>query len=259
MESRVNYTLVGLFVLFLGAIGIFIPLWLTSGLNQQEFRTYIVYMNESVDGLSPSAGVNYNGVDVGHVKQIKLNPHNTEQVILLLDIKAGTPITTNTTATLQSQGITGVAYIGLSGGKLQNAQPLQTLPGETYPRIKAMPSIRVRLDTALTTLMNDLNALNKQLNNLISPANTKALSEILKNINSLSSDLSAHGENMGKSIDALNKLMQQLSQTSQNFPETSQHFQEVLSNLQSLSEEIKQNPSVVIRGKTQRSLGPGEK
>jgi len=259
MESRINYTIVGLFVLLLGAAGIFIPLWLTSGLNQQEFRTYIVYMNEAVDGLSPNAGVNYNGVEVGHVKQIKLNPKNTEQVILLLDIQEGTPITTNTTATLQSQGITGVAYIGLSGGKLENAKPLQTLPGETYPRIKAIPSIRVRLDTALSTLMADLNTLNKQLENLISPQNTKAFGEILKNVNSLSHDLATHGDSIGKSLDSLNKLMHQLSQTSQNFPETSQHLQEVMNNVESLSAEIKNNPSVIIRGKSPPSLGPGEK
>lgn len=259
MESRVNYTLVGLFVLLLGAMGIIIPLWLTSGLNQQQYRTYETYMNEAVDGLSVGSTVNYNGVIVGQVKQIKLNPKNTEQVILYLDIKSDTPITTNTTAVLQSQGLTGVAYVGLRGGVLDNAKPLVVLPGELYPRIKALPSIRVRLDTALTNLTNNLYTLSKQLDALVSPENTKAFGQILKNVNQLTSQLALHGDSMGKSLDSLNKLLRELSQTSQDFPDSAQSLQSVLSNLQSLSEELKQNPSVIVRGKPPRELGPGEK
>ena len=35
---------------------------------------------------------------------------------LILSIEEGTPITTSTSATLISQGITGVTYVGLSAG-----------------------------------------------------------------------------------------------------------------------------------------------
>ena len=232
MESRVNYALVGLFVIFLGVMAIAIPLWLSSGLNQVKYIKYEVFMNESVDGLSPNAPVKYNGVDVGHVSKIQLNFRNTQQVDLLLDIKEGTPITTNTTATLRSQGVTGVAYVGLSGGKVEGAQALTILPGNKYPIIKATPSTMVRIDAAVTQLLTNMNTLSKQLSNTLSPENQEMLKQTLRNFNQIGT---------------------------QRLPETLTQLQGVLTNLQGITQEVKRNPSVLVRGKANLKLGPGEK
>ncbi|HEV2613893.1 MAG TPA: MlaD family protein [Gammaproteobacteria bacterium] len=232
MESRVNYGLVGLFVLFLGAAAIFIPLWLSSNLGNVKYVKYTVFMNEAVDGLSPNAPVKYNGVDVGHVTKIQLNLKNTQQVELLLLIKEGTPITTHTTATLRSQGVTGVAYIGLNGGKSDGAQPLTTLPGNHYPIIPSTPSTMVRIDTAVTQLLANMNSLSTQLSNALSPENQLLLKQTLRNFNQIGS---------------------------QRLPETLTQLQGVLSNLQGITQEVKRNPSVLVRGKASVTLGPGEK
>jgi len=231
MESRVNYGLVGLFVLLLGMAAIFIPLWLSSGLNRAHYAEYIVYMNEAVDGLSPNAPVKYNGVDVGQVKTIRLNLKNTQQVELELNIKEGTPITTNTTATLRSQGVTGVAYVGLNGGKLEGAQPLTALPGNDYPIIPSTPSTMVRIDMAVTQLLGNMNTLSKQLSTTLSPENQLLLQQTLRNFNQLGN---------------------------QRLPETLTQLQSVLTNLQSITQDVKENPSVLVRGKSHSKLGPGE-
>ena len=232
MESRVNYALVGLFVLLLGMAAVFIPLWLSSGLNSAKYSTYVVFMNESVDGLSPNAPVKYNGVNVGNVVDVKLNLKNTQQVELVLNIKEGTPITTHTTATLRSQGVTGVAYVGLNGGVLEGAQPLTTLPGNEYPIIPSTPSTMVRIDMAVTQLLGNMNTLSKQLSSTLSPENQLLLEQTLRNFNQLGS---------------------------QRLPETLTQLQSVLTNLQSITQEVKQNPSVLVRGKGHTKLGPGEK
>lgn len=232
MESRVNYGLVGLFVLCLGAAAIFIPLWLSSGLNRAKYTTYLVFMNEAVDGLSPNAPVKYNGVDVGHVTSVQLNLKNTQQVEIFLDIKQGTPITTHTTATLRSQGVTGVAYVGLNGGVLNGAQPLTILPGNKYPVITSTPSTMVRIDTAVTQLLSNMTTLSKQLSNTLSPENQLLLKQTLRNFNQIGS---------------------------QRLPETLTQLQGVLSNLQGITQEVKRNPSVLVRGKANVVLGPGEK
>jgi len=248
VESRVNYTLVGIFVLLLSAAGIIIPLWLSASLNQEQYKTYMVYMNESVDGLSANAPVNYNGVNVGFVKNIALNPQNTEQVQLKLNIKEGTPITTNTTATLQSQGVTGFAYVGLNGGSVNGAKTLMAKPGEPYPIIKSTPSIRVRLDTALTQLMGNLTTISKQLNELLTPRNQKLVGSILNNTNNLTMELTSQVQALQSTLSTLN----------QNLPSTVTQMQGVLSNMQSITNEIKENPAVIVRGKAKPSLGPGE-
>jgi phospholipid/cholesterol/gamma-HCH transport system substrate-binding protein len=187
MESRVNYGLVGLFVLLLGAAAIFIPLWLSAGLNRSEYSTYVVFMKESVDGLSPNAPVKYNGVDIGHVKDIKLDFTNTQQVELFLEIKEGTPITTHTTATMRSQGVTGVGYMGLSGGKPDGAEPLTAQSGQSYPIIPSTPSTMVRIDTAVTQLLANMNRLSDQLSSTLSPENQLLLKQTLRNFNQLGS------------------------------------------------------------------------
>lgn len=258
MESRVNYALVGLFVLLLGAIAIIIPLWLSSGLNQQQYKAYLVYMNEAVDGLSTNATVSYNGVSVGYVKDITLNPTNPAQVELLLNIKEGTSITTNTTATLRSQGITGVAYIGLNGGTLKNARPLLPKPGERYPVIKAAPSLMVRLDTALTQLMTNINNLSQQLSGTLSPENQKLLTNILKNTNKFTQNFAGQSAQLDATIRSLNTVLQNTSESTQNLPVMANQLQRVLTNLQAISSDIKQNPSVLVRGKATAKLGPGE-
>lgn len=231
MESRVNYGLVGLFVLLLGIALVVFPLWLSSGLNRARYNFYTVYMNESVDGLSPNAPVKYNGVNVGNVADISLDSKNTQLVKLELKIKDNTPITTNTTATLRSQGVTGVAYIGLNGGVIQGAEPLKALPGQDYPVIPSTPSTMVRIDAAVTQLLGNINKLSSQLSSAFNPENELLLKQTLRNFNQLGG---------------------------QRLPETLTQFQGVLNNLEGITQEVKQNPSILVRGKTAPRLGPGE-
>src|SRR4029079_3824736 len=105
------------FVLVLGAALIAGVLWLASGgAWQQKYDLYLAVSDESVAGLSLSAPVKYNGVDVGKVREIRLAQDNPERVILLFAIERGTPIKEDTEAVLKIQGLTGIAYVELSGG-----------------------------------------------------------------------------------------------------------------------------------------------
>ena len=73
MESKVNFTIVGLFTLTLVAALIAILLWLgTGGRYYKVYDTYYAYMNESVSGLNLNAPVKYRGVEVGNVRDISL-------------------------------------------------------------------------------------------------------------------------------------------------------------------------------------------
>src|SRR5687768_2587669 len=111
METKVNYTIVGAFIILLIAAICLGIIWLASGLSLEKYTTYLVYMQESVSGLSVDSTVEYNGVDVGKVKSIELNHKNPQLVEVLLSIKSTTPITRGTSATLTSRGVTGVVYI----------------------------------------------------------------------------------------------------------------------------------------------------
>ena len=105
-----NYALVGAFVLALGAALIAGALWLAAGgASAQAYDLYLAIEDESVAGLNLNAPVKYNGVDVGKVKGIHLDPANPERVRLIFAIERGTPIKEDTVAVLKTQGLTGIA------------------------------------------------------------------------------------------------------------------------------------------------------
>src|SRR3990167_6657691 len=134
METNINYAAVGAFVISLIVAAVLAIIWLSSGFSVKHYTRYKVYMQESVTGLNTDSPVEFNGVDVGSVKNIHLDKKNPQLVILLLDINASTPITQGTVATLQTRGVTGVTYMALKV-KSENLTPIKVLKGETYPVI----------------------------------------------------------------------------------------------------------------------------
>ncbi len=191
MESKVNFAVVGAFVLILGALLIGGVLWLSSGKSYRKaYDTYLIYMSESVSGLSLDAPVRYRGVQVGGVRRIELAPGNAELVQLTLDIEHGTPVKRDTVATLRVQGLTGIAHVELSGDS-RDAPPLKPGPGEKYPVIPTGPSLMLRLDTAVTALFTNLNRSSESVNALLDEENRVALRRTLANLERLSGTLAA--------------------------------------------------------------------
>ena len=139
MEPKVNYMIVGLFVVLLGVALLGGILWLSRTDYRGVYDRYYSYMTESVSGLSTDASVKYRGVDVGRVKEIVLDPANPEEVRLALDLVRGTPVKENTVAVLETQGLTGLTTVNLTGGT-RDSPLLTAKPGETYPVIKSGPS-----------------------------------------------------------------------------------------------------------------------
>jgi phospholipid/cholesterol/gamma-HCH transport system substrate-binding protein len=272
METNVNYSIVGVFVISLVAVIIFSIIWLSAGVTSNKFKLYKVYMTESVSGLSIDSPVEYNGVSVGQVKSIELNQKNPQLVEVLLGIKQNTPITQGTIATLNVKGLTGIAFIALQDKGL-NTAPLVALDGQEYPIIKTAPSFFLRLDTAITKLNENLHSVSTSIRTLLDQENLRAFKEILLNVRKITGTLAANSADFstimkntaaasGKFaplLDSSTTAMQVFS--SQTLPAANSaagNFSTVGSNLSAASQEIKQNPAILIRGRTPRALGPGE-
>ena len=200
MEPKVNYVLVGLFVALLGATVLAGILWLGKTDYRGVYDRYVAYMRESVAGLSVNSTVKYRGVDVGRVKDVALNPDNPEEVQLTLDIVRGTPIKTDTIAVLETQGLTGLATINLTGGS-REAPPLQALEGQEYPVIRTGPSLFFRLDYAisrllseegLTHLLADLDMAAKGAAEVLDEENRTALKQTIKDLSEVAQTIAAN-------------------------------------------------------------------
>ena len=209
MENKVNYVLVGSFVIGLGALLIGAVLWIASGGTfQKTYERYIAVEDESVAGLNVSAPVKYNGVDVGKVRRIALDPRNPAQVRLHLDIERGTPIKVDTVAELKTQGLTGIAYVELDGGAL-DAPPLRAIAPERYPVIRTKPSLSARLENVLTTVLSKLDRTSSNIDALLSDENRAAFSSTL-------ADLAAVSKTLANRKEALDSTLVSAAKTFEN-------------------------------------------
>ena len=186
-----NYAAVGAFVLLLAAALVAAVLWLASGGgSRRHVVLYGAVEQESVAGLSLNAPVKYNGVDVGTVREIQLDASHPEQVNLVLAIYQGTPIKGDTVAVLKTQGLTGIAYMELSGGT-PGSPPPQAASEGAYPMIRTKPSLGARLEDVLTTVLIKLDASTSRFDALLSQRNEQAVSHALADIATLAHTLAA--------------------------------------------------------------------
>ena len=157
-------------------------LWLASGGSlQKKYDLYLAIVEESVAGLNLNAPVKYNGVDVGKVQHIQLDPNNPQRVRLHFAIERGTPIKIDTIAVLKTQGLTGIAYVELDGGA-KNAPALVAVGNEPYPVIQTKPSLSTRLENILTSVLAKLDNTSSTIDSLLSAENRESFRSALADI-----------------------------------------------------------------------------
>jgi len=237
METNVKYTIAGTFVLVLVAFIVLSILWLSSGFKHQDYSYYSVFMSESVSGLTLHGPVEFNGVEVGTVQKMIINKENPQLVELLLKIKIDTPISQGTTAKLGLHVLSGTAFILLED-KGKDKRPLLAVAGEKYPVIPTIPSILVRLESALTQMTTSIQDVTTSIRNLLNEKNLQSIQLIL--------------QSGTKSMHSIEK---------DTIPSATQTFRDInilTNNLNDLTQELQSNPSVIVRGKATGTAGPGE-
>ncbi len=250
MEPKVNYALVGLFVVVLSAVLLGIVLWLSKGKYGTVYDRYYAFMRESVAGLSVNSPVKYRGVEVGYVADIRLNPENPEEVRLTLDITRGTPIKEDTVAVLHVQGLTGFAIVDLTGGT-RDSPPLTAKPDQAYAVIKTGPSLLARLDSAISRLLEDqslsrllanLNTLAQDARGVIDQENRAALKQILSDLATVSRTLAARSARVDQGLAGAAQTAEHLAKLSrtlnEQIPTLLERVNRNAASLQAMTEEL---------------------
>lgn len=265
MESRVNYNAVGIMVLILTSGLIIASLWLSIGFERKKYNYFTVYTHEPVSGLSAESAVKYNGVLVGQVSKIELSKFNPQQTKITIAVEQGTPITTSTYATLITQGITGTTYLGLSPTS-STFVPIQKTPGEPYPVIPSKASFFNQLE-------KNINDISKGFKRVLTKENAKnvrkGLQELpivlqeLKNATHqfkiLAREMTMASEQVSATMKSGKRGIDTISQ--QTVPSATmllKRLELIAANLQQVSNQMRQNPAVLIRGRATPPPGPGE-
>jgi len=188
MENRSHALLAGLFtVLFFLAAAI--ALWWLGG-SREQTNTYILETRGSVTGLNLEAQVRYRGIRAGKV--INIAPDESDPGLLLVEITLGRQyrLTDKTTAQLNYQGITGLAYVMLEeGGKPgEQGRPLDT-EGAVPPRLKIQPGLFDTLSDKAGNIASQVAEMSVRINRLLDDRNVQNISRTLDHLATASAGL----------------------------------------------------------------------
>jgi phospholipid/cholesterol/gamma-HCH transport system substrate-binding protein len=195
VEIRASYLLVGSIVLALLAALAGFTVWIVRADLDRAFVLYEIAFEGSVTGLQEGGEVRYRGVPVGRVRDISLDPANVEQVLIIVELEPGTPVKEDTLATLELQGVTGIAYVQLRGGTQESA-PIPPQPPPDLARIPSRPSTLERVFEATPELLARSVVLLDRVGEVLTDDNVEALGRTVQSIDAFTAALAAQSDDI---------------------------------------------------------------
>ena len=219
METRANSFIVGVFVLITLVVGAVFTIWLATTGNKGPKKQYYVVFSGSVQGLDKGSFVLFNGLRVGEVSDIGINPGNTGQVRAFITVDQLTPVKRDSKTRLVYSGFTGVAAIEVVGGG-QNSASL--VPGDdgVPPTLYAEQSFVQNIMESGSETLNKINEVVGKVDKLIDDngenisAAMSDLRQTVKNLQSMSANAEANGL-----VDNLNETAKSVRSAAQTLDE----------------------------------------
>ena len=174
-------------VLILGLVSSVV--WLADIEFDEEYARYDIFFAGSVTGLKTGNPVRYRGVPVGVVTDMGINPDNVEQVRVTIEVPTDTPVKEDAVASLEFQGITGVAYVQITGGT-NGAPVLAKKSGQKRPVIASKSSGIQEVLEAAPELVNRIIALVESANKILDEKNQENISKTIANLQKITETLS---------------------------------------------------------------------
>ena len=255
MYSKVNYTIVGIFVLLFGTGMAFFAFWLAKYSVEESYYSYRVEMKESIAGLAKDSSVKLHGVSVGRVSEIRINPENIEVIEIILNIRQEVPIKEDMFATTKMLGLTGLLSIEIGGG----TNAAKTLvPTEAYmPLIQSKISLLTNLTENLGSMSEKLEKLLTQSTKLFSDENVDTFSKILNHTETVSKKAVALEDKVMLTLEDFNRSMVTMTLA---FTQVTEDFKAIktasLPTLEKLMETSKNFNRVTL--KVEKSLDRGD-
>jgi phospholipid/cholesterol/gamma-HCH transport system substrate-binding protein len=195
METRARYALIGLFMLAVILASFGFVYWLENkgGFSQRE--VYQVRFEGSVSGLLVGSAVLFNGIRVGEVTNLTLDPAAPQQVIATIAVDTNTPIRTDTQVGLETQGLTGGAAVTLRGGS--GTSPVSG-EGGAPPVIVAQPSASQDWTQAARDAFQRVDG--------ILAENSEALHDAIANIDTFSDALARNSDKVDGILAGLERM-----------------------------------------------------
>lgn len=299
MNNRVNYTVVGIFVIIVTTLFFLSLYWIIRPTNTQEVKVYGLLATESITGVNIGTNVKYQGVDIGRVKNFKINPNKLNEIMIYLEISRETPIQNGVMASIKPQGITGLSFIDIQ--VMPNATKLKEMNfmGKKYTIIpfkistlsnltNSAEEVSKKLQTVLDkiskfldhnekdtdVIIHQLSLSTQQFNKLLSDKNINNISSLLSETNQLVTKTqklldtyTLVGKEGQKTLEKINSSIDNgdynLKKISGPLPHESAELIKELRiltrELSSTIQDFQNNPSEILFKSSAPNPGPGEK
>lgn len=269
MENRSHAIFAGAFVIALIIAGIVAALWIDR--KDVTYTPYKIVSTYSVGGLSMQSDVRYMGVNVGKVLDVGISQTSPGLVNIIIGLLPGTPVTKQTWAEVVTQGVTGISNIELRDSGTDTTM-IVSQDSELYV-IPIRPGFFQQLQKLGDNAVKDLDRLMDQVEKVFTDENVKALSQSLKNIQTLTASLSESVKTLDpalkklpKLIDSFDEVALQVSKVAvqiqaSTLPEINQlagTLHDAVEVITQTARDLKQSPQSIIYGPPKATPGPGE-
>lgn len=240
METRAHHLAVGIFVLVLVAAIAGFTVWITRSGGSQTSAYYTIRFGDDVTGLSVGGPVRYRGVQVGNVTDIRIDPDNPTFVRVTIQVSPDTPVVTDTVASLEAQGITGVLYVLLKGGTL-GAERMKVTDLTPYPEIPSAPGKFEALLASAPALLEHATQLVDRVSLMFSDENQKAISETLNNLQTITTTFADSKEGVGQALQSISGAADEISAMASQVRELAANLDKQVGGLAGASQKTLQD------------------
>jgi phospholipid/cholesterol/gamma-HCH transport system substrate-binding protein len=218
LETKANFVLIGAFTLagLLGILGFF--LWFAQVELDRQFDYYDIRFS-SVSGLSNASDVRFSGLPVGQVVDVRLSPNQDGTILVRVEVDAETPVRSDSIATIEAQGVTGVSFVGIGPGS-PDAALLEPTEDQPVPEITAGRSTLQSLSEDAPQLLQESLQLVSDVGELLGDENRARINSIIANVETASADFA-------ETLDGFSAV----SETVNDFAEQINRFNETLNTL----------------------------
>jgi phospholipid/cholesterol/gamma-HCH transport system substrate-binding protein len=228
MESRANYALVGLFTLAVIAAMFGFIYWFGSGGGGRKQDVRVIFTG-TITGLARGSSVLFNGLRVGEVKQIGLQPDDPRRIFGVIEVDNTTPLRVDTRARIETQGLAGIVALQLIGGE-PDAAVLQAKPGEALPTIIAERS-------EIQDIIETVRAVAKKADDVLGgidgliKTNSDSITNTVRNVEKFSTALGNNADGVDKLMASFGQIADTISPLSQKLGVLSEELTSVVRSI----------------------------
>jgi phospholipid/cholesterol/gamma-HCH transport system substrate-binding protein len=250
-----------------------------------ETVPYAAVFEESVTGLEPGSPVKQNGVDIGTVINLGTDGDDITKTIVNFTVDKGIPVKSDMVASLGSYGITGMKYIEVTGGNYSSSNlpphgrmrtsmstlgritsradsialkidqllgnAIELTQSQNRQHLNRLVESSVRLSEAMDSLVRDVQAIRpgQRIGGILEHAD-EAMKDMQAKVHK--ADIGGTIQEYRKAAEGVNQVTERMDVTVRRMQEdlavTMSQMKEAMKNMNTFSRQIKDNPSVLLRG-----------